>query len=305
LDDLSLEHIRFQGVPAAREGTVRREFPPGGSGLPVRKARGSREDIAPEVRECVRWLLTQAGIDAGAYRAEPFSRRMSALLRVARASAPVLVRHQLERSPHLIPAAISTVLLGVSGFFRDPAVFDNLAASIAGLGPSCRGLRAWSVGCSDGAELYSVAMLLDELGRLDGCDLLGTDCRPDAIQAARTGGFGPRTPAGLSPARRTRYLADEPNGLRVIERLRRYTRWAVRDLLAATEPGPWDLVLWRNSAIYLRACVANQVWRRVAEELAPGGLLVTGRAERPRGVPGLIQVSPCLYRKNGGPTHER
>jgi chemotaxis methyl-accepting protein methylase len=59
----------------------------------------------------------------------------------------------------------------------------------------------WSAGCSDGAELYSVAMLLSESGgagddRGIGIELLGTDCRPNAVAAAAEGVYDPAAVAG-------------------------------------------------------------------------------------------------------------
>jgi chemotaxis protein methyltransferase CheR len=44
---------------------------------------------------------------------------------------------------------------------------------------------------------------------------------------------------------------------------------------------PWDLILFRNGAIYLEAEYAHRVWRRLDEQLKPGGAVVTGGAERP------------------------
>jgi chemotaxis protein methyltransferase CheR len=58
-------------------------------------------------------------------------------------------------------------------------------------------------------------------------------------------------------------------------------RWEQRDLLhTATPPGKWSLVLCRNLAIYLQAEAKRLLQARLADALAPGGVLLLGRSER-------------------------
>ncbi|HEX2973498.1 MAG TPA: hypothetical protein VHP11_14280, partial [Tepidisphaeraceae bacterium] len=57
----------------------------------------------------------------------------------------------LERRPELAPAAISSVLIGVSEFFRDPAVFEHLRRVVLpAMLQEKPGLRICSAGCSEG-----------------------------------------------------------------------------------------------------------------------------------------------------------
>src|SRR5207249_3229789 len=73
-----------------------------------------------------------------------------------------------------------------------------------------------------GAELFSIAILLDELGRLEGCELLGTDCRSEAIAAAREGFFEAQSLKDVS-IERCRYFERYPARWRGTGRLRRAT----------------------------------------------------------------------------------
>ncbi|MCC7126732.1 MAG: hypothetical protein IT178_17915, partial [Acidobacteria bacterium] len=151
------------------------------------------------------------------------------------------------------------------------------------------------VGCSSGAELYSVAMLLAEAGRLHDATLVGVDCRPDAVSAARAGVFPDAAMTGIVPSRRQAYFDAVSGGWRVAYALRRHTTWVLHDVLQATPAGPWDLVLCRNVCIYLQSRSADALLRALVQDLRPGGALVLGKAEQPPRGLGLHERARGVY----------
>ena len=151
-------------------------------------------------------------------------------------------------------------------------------------------LRIWSAACSTGAELYSMAILLSEAGLLERSDLLGTDCRGDAIERAKAGLYDAAALKLVPSAARAKYFEPAGQHWRPAAALRRQAHWKAADLLAGVENGPWDVILWRNAAIYLKSRAAETVWRRLASVLAPEGVLVAGKADRP---PGERRVDAC------------
>jgi chemotaxis methyl-accepting protein methylase len=162
-------------------------------------------------------------------------------------------------------------------------------------------LRVWSPGCSDGAELYSVAILLDELGLLDRCELLGTDCRADAVERARAGAYDAHAVRCVPPDLLARHFTTDADRRtwRVSPRLRAAARWRTADVLNVCEPGVWDLVLCRNLAIYLQPEAAGELWRRLEAAVRPGGVLALGKAERPGSGRRFTPAGPCLFRRSG------
>ncbi|HWH72167.1 MAG TPA: protein-glutamate O-methyltransferase CheR [Candidatus Sulfotelmatobacter sp.] len=244
------------------------------------------------------WLFQAARLDAGAYRPQALQRRLLACLRVLRVASPEAARALLEQKPELLPQALSAVLIGVSEFFRDPNVFEQLRQSVLPeLLQGRRGLRVYSAGCSAGQELYSMALLLAELGVLSTSCLLGIDCRPKAIAQAQAGWFPATDLTGVSPKFRQRYFQLTGVRTRVAPALRRQVCWRVGNLLTDSPPGTdWDVVLCRNVAIYLQPDQTG-LWARLADQLRPGGVLVTGKAERPpAGLP-LSRIFPCIYQR--------
>ena len=97
-------------------------------------------------------------------------------------------------------------------------------------------------------------------------------------------------------ATRDKYFEPAGQQWRPVEALRRQVRWKVADLLAGVEDGPWDIILWRNAAIYLKPGAAETIWRRLASVLAPEGVLIAGKADRPPSDAGLTRAARCIYR---------
>jgi chemotaxis methyl-accepting protein methylase len=204
---------------------------------------------------------------------------------------------RMESDPRLQPVALSALLIGVSAFFRDAPVFRAIGDGVVpGLRERPGPIRVLSVGCSNGAELYSVAMLLADANLLDRAWLLGIDCRADAIACAREGVFTPEVVADVPPATRWRHFEAVRDGWRIAAPLRRRTAWDVSDATRSVPAGPWDLVLCRNLVIYLQASAAARVFRSLAASLAPRGYLVVGKAERPPTGLTLTSVGRCIYR---------
>jgi len=245
------------------------------------------------------WVLGRAGLDAAAYRIEPLRRRLPACMRALKVHSPHAARELLERKPHLVPKAISSLLIGVTEFFREPGVFDFLRTQVLpALARGNRRLRIWSAACSTGAELYSMAILLSEAGLLQRSYLLGSDCRGDAIERAKLGLYDATTLKLVHPLTRDMYFEPAGQHWRPVEALCRQIHWKVADLLAGVEDAPWDIILWRNAAIYLKPLPAETTWRRLASVLASQGVLVAGKADRPPSDAGLTHAARCIYRRS-------
>jgi chemotaxis methyl-accepting protein methylase len=291
--EVDLRHVCFEGK---RPSEGRRAF-----------SHSTRRNLRhPHVRPLttepadgfVDWIIRRAGLDAGRYRHRPLLRRLPACLRTLKVHSTEEARELLKNRPDLLPAAISSLLIGVTEFFRDPPVFESVRTTILSNVAGMRGpLRVWSAACSTGEELYSLAILLAETRLLRHSFLLGTDCRPDAIARARAACY--RSPALrlLEPRIRSKYFEAAGDSWRPLESLRRHVHWKVADLAESTEEGPWNIILWRNAAIYLNPEPAATTWTRLAGALMPNGFLIVGKAEWPPAGLSLLPVGRCIYRK--------
>jgi chemotaxis methyl-accepting protein methylase len=257
------------------------------------------EELTADEYACIRWLFERAGLQLLDYRFETLRRRIPSCLRALRVESVGQICAAVERQPELLKRAISTLVIGVTSFFRDPQVFAALRQTgLTEVLSRSAHPRIWSVGCADGAELYSVAMLLAERGAAQRSVMLGTDCRGDAILRARAGCYDPAALKTVPSKFVGRYFKPDNGVWQVHPFLRDAAQWRQGDALYTSEPGMWDLILCRNMAIYLRPAAAGRLWERLGESLRRGGILVTGKAERPYGAAGLRAVAPCIYQRD-------
>jgi len=288
----TLEHVHFEG-----KATVRIPVAPHATEAVVAAPMPGTSKPDEPMDAFVAWVLARVGLDATSYRRQPLHRRLPACLRALKIHSTDEAHALLEHRPGLLATAVSSLLIGVTEFFREPAVFDAVSASVLPrLAQLNRPLRIWSAACSGGAELYSMAILLAEAGLLSRSELVGTDCRPDSIEQARRGCFPSVSLRLVGQDLRRKYFESVGDLWRPIEPIRARARWKVADVLTGVEEGPWDILLWRNASIYFTPAAGDVVLRRLAATLVAGGVLMVGKAERPAKPSPLTLVSRCIYR---------
>ena len=298
--DLKYRHVVFEGKKTAG----RRSLAIGGT---VRGRGGAHTRVEPEPSEAERgfllWLFERAGLDGKRYRWGPLLRRLGACMRALQVESMSEARAAIEGRPRLLAEAVEALVIGTTGFFRDADVYECLRERVlpelAGRGV---GIDIWCAGCSDGAELYSVGMLLGEMGEFRG-RWLGTDCRARAIGRARRGVFNEAAAADIGRELGERWLEvqghGQGHGWRVGSGLRERVEWGVADVFGCGDVGCWDLVFCRNLAIYLQGEAAEDLWELLAKAMRAGGVLVVGKAERPGKWLGLTRIGAGIYRRQG------
>jgi chemotaxis protein methyltransferase CheR len=205
---------------------------------------------------------------------------------------------------------LSALTTNVTQFFRERHHFDDLAANVlSGLvarAASGGRARLWSAGCSAGQEAYSLALtilaLRSDLARHD-LRILATDIDPAILARALRGRY-PSSERAAIPGRLHRWLEeDEGGGFSIGPAARGLIQFGELNLVADWPMrGPFDVILCRNVAIYFDAQTQARLWQRLAQALAPGGLLMIGHSERvlgpaadmlvPRGVTTYVKAPP-------------
>ena len=184
-------------------------------------------------------------------------------------------------------------------FFRDPDAMTfvkNHLLDMAKTAPLSRSFDIWSMGCSSGEEVYSLAMLADECLSPLGLNysITGTDLSTVVLRRARQGKYSIRKLETLPVSYRQRYcLVVENNDYQIISRLRDRTCFSQANALSleAFPISELSIIYCQNLLIYFRRWRRCEILNALAERLVEGGILVTGLGEMVDWQhPNLVQV---------------
>jgi chemotaxis protein methyltransferase CheR len=190
----------------------------------------------------------------------------------------------------LVWAAVEALAQGETTFYRDPAVFETLAAAVLPELAAARGdapLRIWSAGCATGQEIHSLAMMLAEQPHLaPSAKLFASDLSERALEKAQAGLYSQfEVQRGLPARRLVRHFEKRGEHFALSPRVRQMTRWRRLNLLEDfSELGRFDLILCRYVLGGLAPFAQERVLKGLAAALAPDGRLVLGRGEAAEGL---------------------
>lgn len=171
-------------------------------------------------------------------------------------------------------------------FFRHEPSFAALRERVLPLmlrqkGPDGR-LDLWSVGCSSGQEVYSLAMLLLETAvfpTIDQIHITGSDISCSKLAQARNGRYRHFELRSLPKLYQQKYMTESQQGREqvsdVTAPLRQVTDFRYLNLQAPADYAttPFDIIFCQNVLIYFKNETRPTILQRLCEQLYPGGYL--------------------------------
>ncbi|WP_439816760.1 CheR family methyltransferase [Zavarzinia sp. CC-PAN008] len=211
---------------------------------------------------------------------------------------------------HLVDA----ITTNKTDFFREPEHFQILATTVVPnilamqdrAGP--KRLKVWSAASSNGAEAYTLAMVLADLaprmGRFSFA-VLGTDICTTVLEQARKAIYPAEMMAPVPEEMRRRYVmrarASTRNEVRIVPELRARARFQHLNLMDRRYPVDTDVdvIFCRNVLIYFDKPRQAAVLNTLCSHLRPGGYLFLGHSETAaaQGLGGVRSVAPTVLRK--------
>jgi two-component system CheB/CheR fusion protein len=298
-------------LPAAKiaEALVARER--GEVFAPARAKSSLQKSVGELLPEIVALMQTKTVHDFSLYKHGTLERRIERRMALAAVKSAADYLDMLRADSQELDQLSKDLLINVTGFFRDAAVFDYLAMSVI---PELvrdhaldRPLRLWVAGCSSGEETYSLAMLLREAAIASRRDvklqIFATDVDPDAVASAREGLYPQTIEADVSPERLAQFFTNEDHGYRVSAEMRSWVVFTAHDVLADPPFARLDFVSCRNLLIYLLPEAQAKVISIIHFALREGGVLLVGNAETVGIADGRFSVvskAQRIYRRVGG-----
>ncbi|MBF0379591.1 MAG: protein-glutamate O-methyltransferase CheR [Magnetococcales bacterium] len=204
---------------------------------------------------------------------------------------------KLQRDPLLRNKFIDALTTNETLWFRDNSFFDGLTNVIIPQlienSKKQTRVRIWSAASSTGQEAYSVAMLLDHIGRrknirfdLNKFTILGTDISPTALQKAKMASYSQMTISrGMRKDFLNKYFVKKGTAYEVSPDIRKivtFKQFNLKDSFRSI--GKFDLILCRNVLIYFSDDLKSQIFSKMRDTLSKNGYLAIGASESPRGL---------------------
>ena len=234
-------------------------------------------------------LHARTGHDFSQYKPSTIQRRIERRMALNQIATQDDYIRYLQQNATETDALFRDLLIGVTGFFRDPDAFTALEKEVIprlfANKPSGSLVRIWSTGCSSGEEAYSFAILMQEhLERVREryvVQIFATDIDSNAIATARSGLYPASIAEDISPERLARFFTAEAEGNAY------HVHKTIRDMLVFSEQNvikdpPFsklDCIVCRNLLIYMGGDLQRKLIPLFHYALNPGGFLFLGTSE--------------------------
>ncbi|NYE59240.1 two-component system CheB/CheR fusion protein [Duganella sp. 1224] len=245
-----------------------------------------------QLRQMFQLLRQHGGADFSDYKLSTVLRRVDRRMRLRQTATLADYVAFLHANRGEIELLFKELLIGVTQFFRDPKVWEQLRDVVLPelllAYPDGGEFKAWVPACSTGEEAYTLAMVFREAAqRLPSPEryqlqIFATDLDDDAVARARQGVFGAsireQVPADLL---RRYFVGTEEQGYRIAKDIRKGIIFARQNVISDPPFTKLDILCCRNLLIYFTPRLQAQLIPLFHYALRPQRLLVLGSADTP------------------------
>ena len=257
-------------------------------------------------------LQRRHGYDFSSYAPASFRRRVLNLATNTGCRSIAELTDRMLRDDALLPQIIAGLSVPVSEMFRNPSVFRVLHTEVFPVLASYPVINIWQAGCAFGQEVYSLAILLEEAGLYERCQIFATDISDAALVRAQEGIFPIRDTRAYSEnylaAGGRRSLSDYYHAryelMKLDERLKRNVTFANHNLVCDGVFCEAHLILCRNVLIYFTDVLQDHALCLFRDSLVRNGFLCLGNRENIDFASAstaftAINARERVYRRNG------
>lgn len=180
----------------------------------------------------------------------------------------------------------SEISVGLTFFFRDFMLWDYLKTKHLPTLKGKAGISVWHAGCSTGEEVYSMALLLEQLQLRQKTKTHASDINYQFIKHAKEGRYAAIRSrefeshcqkANIDPQTVKRFSSyEEDGGIRFDPLLSQNIIWEQKNIITDEVIPTFDIIFCRNVLIYFNKSAKKRVLQKFARQLNPGGILILG-----------------------------
>lgn len=240
-----------------------------------------------EVRLLVEAVHQRYGYDFAGYVPATLTRRIREATRSEGLTTVTALADRVLHDPTAMQRLLEKLLLKVTSMFRDPAFFLAFRSRVVPFLQTFPFVRIWVAGCSTGEELYSLVILLEEVGLLGRSRVYATDVSQAALEKAAAGVFPLERMQSYTTnyqrAGGTRAFSEYYTALygsaRMRPELTANVFFAEHNLASDASFNEFHVIVCRNVLIYFDRPLQNHAVGVFHDSLLHHGVLALGEAE--------------------------
>lgn len=239
-----------------------------------------------ETRNIINLITEKSNCDFSDYALTSFKRRLENFIEQKNLKHPDILINRLLNSKEIIEDLIHDLSVPSTEMFRDPSLWrvlrDETIESIYREAGS--GFKIWLPNSVSGDDLFSLVIMLSEIGMLDKVQILVSCLSDKSLDLIKTGKLA-ESKVEISSDNYIRangksglhhYLNNQT--IRDLSLIKNVTFFKQNTFL---EPAPQGvkLVLFRNKMIYFNQTLQSKVLKTIYNAISVGGFLVIGTKE--------------------------
>ncbi|MGY6560513.1 MAG: CheR family methyltransferase [Luteibaculaceae bacterium] len=240
-----------------------------------------------ELRKLTEFVKVKFGFDFSEYAISSFRRRVSRIMQLSKFDSVEKIIKRLDTTPAYFEEFLCEITVNTTEYFRDPTFWKAMREKVLPELKSFDVIRIWHAGCSTGEEVYSMAIVLKELGLLHKVKVFATDVNPVVMQTAKNGRYRASNlalykenflKAGNEGAFED-YVTLEGNYLKMDTSLIEHVNFKEHDLVQGEAFSKFDIILCRNVMIYFNQTLQERVFKLFQESMFKKAFLGIGSKE--------------------------
>jgi two-component system CheB/CheR fusion protein len=254
---------------------------------PEKREPPTDRDKQRQLEALLEFLRANRGFDFTGYKRTTFERRLEKRMQEVGKKTYADYLDHLEVDPAEFARLFDTLLINVTAFYRDRAAWEfierEIVPRILQSKDNDTPIRAWSAGCASGEEPCTLAMVLSEALGTETfrrrVKIYATDVDEEALSLARQAVYPESSLESVPSDLREKYFQVGKDGFTFRADARRAIIYGRHDLIQDAPISKLDLLVCRNTLMYLNAETQNRVLAGFNFALLPKGFLLLGRAE--------------------------
>ncbi len=250
-----------------------------------------------DIHEFIDILRSRSTYELSGYSEKSLRRRILKLLADHQLAFDDLIT-KIKRDADFLEKMVRDITVNTTELFRDPGIWKSIRKDIMPRYSNQANINIWHAGCSTGQEVFSMMILLSEMGLFERSRIFATDINPDVLDKAAEGSLRYKFHLNYlknfdqvikqDPANDGKYRDVPYSRYFTIDHIRdliimhpfllEKPCYKKHDLVREGNPFPYkyDLIVCRNVIIYFKQETQDRIFRMFLENMHEGGCLILG-----------------------------